>query len=335
MSHSLSNAPHARNWRDIPQPVKPRAMSRGGRRRLAVAGLRVVGVTVVGIGLAWGAWEMAGVLQENPRTMPAAAKAVAVRTFELTTDGVLDKSWLVGALALPRNASLMELDLLQLRARLLTNGQVAAASVTRHPPDALSVRVAERSPVVRVMAQAGGGEPRALLVARDGVVFDGVGFEGATLAALPWLDGVKLVRHGAAFLPIEGMDAAAELLTKARLEADHLSATWQVVSLARLKSDDEIEVRTKSGLVLVFRAGEDVFPQLAKLSYMAEALANLPTPPAKIDLSLGREVPVTFDQPAAGAADRGIGLLKSSPTPAPLPGLSIFPRSPSKTKREL
>jgi len=330
MSHSLVNLPQARSWRDIPQPVKPRAMSREGRWRLLTSALRVVGVAAVVLALAWGGWIVTDVLRESPKKLPAVATAVPVRHFDLRTDGVLDGTWLERALALPKAASLMELDLEQLQARLLAHGQVTAASLTRQFPDTLVAQIAERSPVARVMAAADGGEAKALLVARDGVVFDGVGFDPAMVATLPWLDGVKLLRQGGEILPIEGMAPAAELLAKARLEADHLYQMWSVVSLARLQSDREIEVRTKQGTLLVFDADGDLFRQLAKLNYQWETFANLAMPPTKIDLSLGREVAVTFAQPPVAPGGGAVLLRPASPLVFP-----IFSHSPSKTKREL
>ena len=330
MSHPLVNLPQARSWRDIPQPVKPRTMSREGRWRLTTATLRATGLAAVAAALAWGGWIGTEVLRESPKKLPAVAMAVPVKSFELTTDGVLDESWLRRALALPKTASLMELDLEQLRARLLAHGQVNAANLTRKFPDTLAARIAERSPVARVMAAANGGGAKALLVARDGVVFDGVGFDPAMVATLPWLDGVKLVRQGNDLLPIEGMTPAADLLAKARLEADHLYQTWSVVSLARLQSDHELEVRTKQGTLLVFDADGDFFRQLAKLNYQWEAFAGLPAPPTKIDLSLGREVAVTFAQPPV-APGGGAVLLR----PAPALVFPNFFNSQPKTKREL
>jgi cell division protein FtsQ len=329
VSKDIVNAPTARTWRDIPQPVKPRAMSREGKWRLTTSVLRVAGaVAVVGC-TAWGAWEVTRTLQENPRTMPAAAKVVAVKHLELKTDGVLSNEWLARTLVLPKNVSLMELDLQGLRRRLLASGQVNAASLTKSFPDTLKVQVGERSPVVRVMAEWRGVQT-ALLVARDGVVFDGVGFDPALLATLPWLDGVKLVRTGDRFEPIERMGVVADLLGRARLDAEHLYRTWQVVSLARLQSDGEVEVRTKAGTALVFGANGDFFQQLAKLDYQWDAFANMPTPPAKIDLSLGREVSVAFRP--AGLVTIGTAPAGPAKAAATAPAHSFFSHSQPKPK---
>ena len=79
------------------------------------------------------------------------------------------------------------------------------------------------------------------------------GFDPAMVATLPWLDGVKLARRGAGFAPIAGMKAVADLLASAKLEAEGLYRTWQVVSLARLASDGEIEVHTRDGMKVDLR----------------------------------------------------------------------------------
>ncbi len=336
MSQPLVNAPQARSWRDIPQPVKPRAMSREGRWRLLTSLGRVLGIVAATIAVAWAVWQVAAALQENPSKMPAAARTVPVKNFTLKTnaEGVLDATWLRQALALPKGATLMELDLQQLRARLLADGQVSAVNLTRVFPDTLEVRIAERAPVARLHAQFENGAERTLLVARDGVVFSGTGFEAARLDELPWLDGVKLARVGGRFEPIAGMNFVADLLAQARLEADYLYAMWRVVSLARLQSDKEIEVRINTGTVIVFGTDSDFALQIAKLDYQWDLIGKLPTPPSKINLALGREVPVTFDAPvpAGTTAPRVTVPAKSAPALAPL--FSLIPNSQPKTKRE-
>jgi cell division septal protein FtsQ len=316
VNYDTTNLPHSRNWRDIPQHVKPRAMSPGGRRRLVTAAARVAGLVVAAAVVTWGAWVVAAALQENPKNMPDVAKAVPVKNLRLKSDGVLDAdvAWLARTLALPKNASLMTLDLQQLRARLLAGGQVSAASLTRKFPDTLEVRVTEREPIARLRAEFPRGDVRELLVARDGVAFEGAGFGAARLGVLPWLDGVKLTPQGARFAPIAGVDIVARLLEKAKRETPRLYDSWQVVSLAKLDSDDEIEVRTKTGTLVVFGAKADFFLQLAKLDYQWEVLANATAPVAKIDLSLGREVPVTFaSQPAAPPPKAGLQFLQPPP----------------------
>ena len=307
-------------------------MSREGRWRLTKTGLRAAGaVTVAGL-LAWGGWMVTGVLRENPGQMPAVAKAVPVNQLALTTDGVLDRVWLAHELALPRNASLMELDLQKLRARLLANGQVSAATLTRSFPATLEVQLAERSPVARLKTDSGD----VLLVARDGVMFEGACLDSAMIELLPWLDGFKLARteHRKGFKPIEGMANVAELLAKVRLEADHLYRSWMIVSLARLQSDGLLEVRTKEGNAIVFGGNGDFFRQIARLDFiLEERLRAGASRPATIDLSLGGDVPVSDISPPTAPDVRGKKIPPAAPVRAP--ARSLFPPIQSPSKREL
>lgn len=317
MSRDSLYLPTARTWRDIPQPVVPRAMSREGRWRLVKSVLRAVGVVAVCGALAWGVRLVAVSLQENPRLMPAAAKGMPVKALELRTDGVLDDAWLARTLALAPGATLNELDLDRLRARLLADAQVVGASLTKDFPDRLVVRLTERTPVARVMTQWHGRQ-QALLVARDGVVYAGTGYDPAVLATLPWLAGVSITADRSGRLqPIAGMEPAAELLAKAQLEAGQLYSTWQVISLDHLASDHRIEVRTNNGITVDFNTRDDFFRQLAKLNYIWDQLPRLPGLHGTIDLSLGRDVPVMLQAtPAAPAGGTPPAPPRRSPRPA-------------------
>lgn len=322
--------PQARNWRDIPQQVKPRAMSAEGRRRAVFSGIKTVLAIVTVGGLTWGGFEIAATLRGKPRQLSSAAEAVPVKEIDFTTDGVLDKNWAVETLALPRNASLVQLDLYQLRNRLLASGQVRSATLTRTYPATLMVTISEQSPVARVMAQRGDEQPHLFLVARDGTVFEGVGFDKEMLGTLPWLDGVKLTRTEAGFEPIRNMEVTADLLAKAKLEAEHLYRTWEVVSLSRLQTDGEIEVRSQNVQRIIFGTTEDFFRQLARLDALLDrAREKTDKPLREIDLSIGAQVPVAFDDPLLAPT-----ITKPTSTRAMLrtSAAPIFPNSPRKNK---
>jgi cell division septal protein FtsQ len=302
------NPPVARSWRDIPQNVKPRAMSREGRRRLKLRVLRAAaGAGVLGL-VAWGGWEVAAALQIGPTGAASAGKMAPVRDLLLSTDGVLDRAWLARTLALPKNATLMDLDLGRLRARLLASGQARTAAIVRKFPAALAVSISERSPVARILTGAGGTAPPVLLVARDGVAYEGAGYDPAMVASLPWLDGVTLKRRDGGYAPIEGMDTVAALLSRAQLDAEPIYRTWQTVSLGKLESDGEIGVQTRDGLKVIFGTQEDFFRQLARLDLLLDAAADKPDQVVReINLSLGGQVSVAVG-PAPAPQD--------SPTPA-------------------
>jgi cell division protein FtsQ len=274
-------------------------MSSEGRRRLVWNGFKTVLVAGVFAGLAWGGYEITAALRGQPKRFSGAAPAVPVNEIVLMTDGVLDQKWLVQTLALPKKATLMELDLYKLRAALLAHAQVRSATLTRNFPATLTVSLSELSPVARIMAQLNGESPRMFLVAREGIVFEGTGFDPEMIGTLPWLDGVKLTRKNDEFVPIAGMDKVADLLAKAKMEAEHLYRTWEVVSLARLESDGEIEVRDRDVAKIFFGTNEDFFRQLARLDLLLDKTrAETAQSPREINLSIGSQVPVSFGDPA-------------------------------------
>lgn len=311
MTRDTLTLPTTRSWRDIPQPVVPRAMSKEGRWRLLRAALRTTTLVLIAGAIAWGGWLVVVSLCDDARLMPAAAKTTPMKQPELRTDGVLNVAWLEQTLALPKQASLMELDLQKLRTRILADDQVVSATLTREFPNKLIVQITERSPVARIMTEWL-GQQKALLVARDGVVYSGTGYAPELLETLPWLDGVALTPEGGKFRRLAGMDVTSDLLAKARLEAEHLYATWHVVSLARLQSDRKIEVRTKDDTLVIFfssNANDDLFRQLVRLNYVCDGLAKKSFAKATIDLTLGSDVPVSI-----------VPLPSATPAPAPSRG---------------
>ena len=66
------------------------------------------------------------------------------------------------------------------------------------------------------------------------------------------------------------MKAVSDLLASAKLEAENLYRTWQVISMARLASDGEIEVRTRDGMRVIFGTREDYLRQIARLDLLVD-----------------------------------------------------------------
>jgi cell division septal protein FtsQ len=306
VSKSNPKQPTTRSWRDIPQQVKPRAMSSSGRKRMFMTFCRITGLVVTIALVGGGIIVFTEFFNEDPRKISKVVDAVPVKEIILRTDGVLDQAWISRTLALPPKATLMELNLEDLRARLLADDQVLSATVARKFPSTLEVTLAERSPVALVNAQIGGGAPRPLLVARDGVVYDGRGYDRSLLTALPYLDGIRLAKVGDKMQPIADMGVVADLLATARNEAPHLYETWKVVSLARFDADRVIEVRATNIERIIFLAknSADFLRQIAQLDILIDSVrAQADQPVAEINLAVGRmtdgriQVPVTFSAP--------------------------------------
>ncbi|MBI2518536.1 MAG: FtsQ-type POTRA domain-containing protein [Opitutae bacterium] len=290
---STSAVRSGRSWREISQEVTPRAMSSRGRRRQHLAWLKVTVVSALLGGMAWLAYVVVHSWETDRATLAAAVKSEPVRELSLITDGTLTKKWIEGVLALPKNATLMALDLKQLRDKLTAYGQVRVAVVSRSFPDMLVLTLQERTPVARMQVQEGLGQPKQLFVAKDGTVYEGFNYDKQMVATLPWLDGVRLTRAGSGYAPVAGMDAVSALLSTAQLQAPNLYRSWLIVSLARLAERDEIVVKAQDIPEIVFTRREDFYKQVAQLDYVVDMATRLPEAGLQqVNLGLGGQVPV-------------------------------------------
>ena len=301
MSLPANIPPPSRSWRNIRQEVNPSAMSKEGHRRRRFANLKFAAICALALGGTGAAIELYLTLESNPSKITDSGRSIPLKRTVFSTDGVLDQTWLDRTLALPKNASLMKLDLDALEQRLLALGQIRTVVLRRRFADnTLAVAVQEREPVARMMVQSRGEPPGVRLVAADGVIFEGAGYEPAVLNRLPWLDGVRLRRsanHG--FEPIAEMRRTAELLRTAEALVPELFAGWQVVSLARFASDHEITVRSSTIPETVFDVRREFPQQLARLDYIVDFLKTKGAPPMqRIDLALGDQVPVELQENA-------------------------------------
>jgi cell division protein FtsQ len=208
---------------------------------------------------------------------------------------------------------------------VLEDRQVLTVGMRKIFPDRLEVQVTERLPVARVRV-ALGEAPRDLLVARDGVVFAGTGFDPMMIRTLPWLDGIALAQDGAHFAPVPHMETVTRLLAEAQFSAPHLYHQWLSVSLARMELDREIEVTFKSGTKARFSAKGRFFVQLAHLDHIVGTYGRSSRARLHIDLTLGRDVPVTIEMASTDAPSATGSAGQASP---------LLSRSQSKTQREL
>ena len=85
----------------------------------------------------------------------------------------------------------------------------------------------------------------------------------------------------------------------------------------------------KNGTKALFSAKGSFFVQLANLDEIVERLARIPGARARVDLTLGREVPVTVETVTLGAPDTARA---EAETDLAFP---FFPPSQPQRKREL
>jgi len=328
MSEEKDNAATERSWRTIRQDVTPRAMSARGRRRRQLAWLKVVALVSLTGAAGWGIYEMVHTWENDRAALASAVKSEPVKDIVVITDGVLGKDWAARLLALPRDTTLMALDLAALREKLIAVGQVRVAVLTRNFPDILEITLQERTPVARIQVEDR-LEKKQLLVAKDGVVYEGVGYDKSLLATLPWLADFRLRRtdDGKGYAPIDGMKQVSELLTTAQLQAPHLYREWLFVSLARLAAHDEITVKAQDIPEIVFSAKQDFFRQIAQLDMIIDETKRTLTEPQiqSVNLALGPQVPVKLAQTPEQ-------LTKQAQSGAVGPAFQLTPSSSTKRK---
>lgn len=289
-----------RSWRELSRKTKPRPLSARAKRRRLGRVLRLafyLGVFAAG---AFAAYEVHSYWKRNPNLFRTAKEAKPLREIELNSDGVLDRDWVSGRLRFPEGIALMEVDIDAARVRLEEGGQVETAVLARKFPDVLVVRLRERLPVAKIKGE------RALMVARDGVVYEGHGYERGMVDGLPFLTGAGIVPGDAGFGKIEGMDVVAELLGTANSGADNLYRSFREVSLARLATDHVLVVKMAEVERVTFGLREDFYRQLARLDLILEELrAKNPGAGIKsVDLSVsGSQVPVLLDESAPAQTD--------------------------------
>lgn len=336
MSEEKDNDALPRSWRTIRQDVTPRAMSARGRRRRQMEWIKASAIAALTGLLAWGIYAMVHTWENDRAAIASAVKSEPVKDIVVVTDGVLDKSWAARVLALPRNTTLMALDLSALREKLIAFGQVRVAVLTRSFPETLVLTLQERTPVARIQVEDG-LEKKQLLVAKDGVVYEGANYEKNLVSSLPWLADFRLRRteDGKGYLPIDGMKEVSDLLSTAQLQAPHLYREWLFVSLARLATHGEISVRAHDIPEIVFSAKQDFYRQIAQLDYIIDETKRTLAEPQlqSVNLALGPQVPVKLAQtPEQLAKDARTGAAAAA---APAFQISAPPSPKRKPSRDL
>lgn len=242
---------NSESWRRIPQSSRRRKLTASARKRgrkMALYGLALVLLLASAFGLAAGGWYL---VRESIRQMATTMQAPVVQNIHFQTDGVLSQDWLMEHLAEVPETPVFSLDLEELRERLIRNGQIKSVVIAKLPPHDLAIRLEERTPVLRLVTRDPETSQRMLLlVAEDGLVYQGYGYERSRLARLPFVDVARLERKGDGYGRLPGFPEVAELLRVAQEEAPELYHSWRTVSLRRLPL---IDVRSDE-------VGQAVFP---------------------------------------------------------------------------
>jgi len=277
-------------WKDIDQSVKPKAMSPASERRVWMGRAKVAAMGLACVGVVVAALQLAAFVDAGPELLTKAGESMPIESIEVSTDGNLQREFLIETMGVDSDANLLGVDLDLLKERLESLGQVSSAVVARRFPDALVVSVAERHPIARILAQRSNGEKLLLFVDASGHVFEAQSLDTSVARTLPFLAGIALRREDEGFAAIEGIDALAALLSEASAIAPHLYRRWQVVSL---EQEGRIIAKGPLAKEVVFDAASDFRAQLGKLDYIIDYYRGARAEGVgRVDLTLGGQVPV-------------------------------------------
>ncbi|MFP4070081.1 MAG: cell division protein FtsQ/DivIB, partial [Opitutales bacterium] len=294
-------------WRELAGPRRRRGNSPQARKRRREQWFKLLLVVLAVLLLAAGAAALftlrgTGSGEETARITPP-SKPIDRILFD--TNGVLPDRWIREVIGLKPGTRMMDVDIGALKARVEAHGQVKSARVERVFPSALQVVVEERSPVLRLAIAGSDGKPRQRIVARDGTIYQGVGYPRAMLSNLPYLEPFRHADGG--YRPLLGIERVADLIELARQEHADLFRNWRVVSLRHYSGDLEmpgqvIEVRTQLVPRIIFSASGDYARQLDRLRYILKYVEQRGSPSIKrIDLSLRGSAAVQFSSGRIGS----------------------------------
>ena len=151
--------------------------------------------------------------RDNPTRCRTRRSPTASAAWSLRPTGSSTRTGSPGPLRSPPDATLMGLDLNQLRAKVLADAQVSTGGDRPELPghaDGSHLRAlaggAHDGPVGRAARR------RCSWSRGTGSPSPESGFDPAMVETLPWLDGIKLSRAARGLAPIEGMRPVSDLL---------------------------------------------------------------------------------------------------------------------------
>ena len=267
------------------------------RRSLFSVGKVFLLIALIG-GAGYGIWLAREHFQRNPGPVDLTGPALPVDSVKYSTDGVFSLNSIKRMLQIPENATLMDLELKDLRKKLEKEPQIASARVRRRFPSTLQVEISEHKPLYRLFIRPKKGIPEMWLVSGAGVIYKGKDFRNATLRALPYLNpqsGLLKKDEENGYQPISVLKKVSPLLEIARKDFPELFREWKVVSFLRPDADESdpgAHVRIESRKVKDMRfAPRDYRAQLRRLKYLLlEPGFKNKKSIDSIDLSHGRSV---------------------------------------------
>ncbi len=284
--------PRNRRFRNDFRVYDARVRSRmESRRQLRTLGMALAVALVAG-GVAWGLW--AG-FRTSARRLFAENDAFQLRDIAVDNAGdILKQDQVIGYLRLQRGVNLLALDLSQMRRDLELLPVVDRAEVSRELPSRLIIRITERVPLANISSAVPGTHYQ---IDRAGVVVN----------LLPLCRGSDPMRQRLETLPeIVGAKVADLKIGRPVLSPEIYQALAMIQKLERGELGPGMEISSidvsRQGMLVIRTAEESVITvstvmmeqQLRRWGVILDDARRRSLRIATADLSLGRDVPVTF-----------------------------------------
>ncbi|MDR0727808.1 MAG: FtsQ-type POTRA domain-containing protein [Puniceicoccales bacterium] len=210
-----------------------------------------------------------------------------VQNIEFSTNGCLDRTWVLKVLQLQKEMELNDVDVQACRTALLRASQVIDVDVERVYPATLRVRIRERVPVFKIRSSDG---HKVYLFDADGYVFEQIGISKEKLSHIPYVLGLGADRIsvGNRIPLIKDLYVFWNL---ARRHAPELVKKWRMAVVDEQAYNlmghlPFIEVRAEEVRSILFKKGSYEV-QLEKLEYILnDARKRHQLPLQRIDLTV-------------------------------------------------
>ncbi len=207
--------------------------------------------------------------------------------IDVDVRGGLPQRDVIRAARLEKGQNLMRIDLRQVKADIEKLPYVAEAQVSRHLPNRILIRVSERIPIARFSTT--GKMREVFYIDREGVLMKARSMESAGI--LPEITGCHW-QDPEPGQPVELPEVKAAIQLLKIMERTPLRGTLQVKTLD-ISNMLYLRMIAADGMQVQFR--RDVLDQqLQRLYEILEFSRLKQNPVATVDLTIDRNVPVTF-----------------------------------------
>ncbi len=225
----------------------------------------------------------------TPKKLPS--NKIPLQSVKFETNGYITKKFLIKALAIKKDALFSEINIFDLKNRLLNISQIKEVYIERQFPASIFIKIKEYSPLLKFITHNGDKLELLFIDRDDGNIFRGSCLPKKTILSTPYveLNLEKSVNSKTGYKAISGIKHIEHLINL--LQKEYPDIYKDINKFSLLKYDprkgatwSRIEIYQKSGRVIIFNPN-NLEIQLLNLDYMLNEQQLLHNSIKKIDLS--------------------------------------------------